>query len=204
MQLQFETGATNQASNNLVLSVLNDGAIYNDRLTQGYALLQGIIDKRFAFVDIVKNEANKQRYEFGSKFKSQEISEAVKIVQTETLDHCIEQLRDDMDKNRPIIASCRHWRDKVNGNSYFSVNLRFPCGDMYRQINTPMQYGYGSQWQYEVINFLSKHGFIPKLKQYSNGNFDYGLMSDYERDNVVIWLDEGYGLKRNMYQGSYL
>lgn len=202
MQTQFETGATNSATNNLVLSVLNDGQVYHDRLHCGFAILQGA-NHRITFKDIVTDEANKQRREFGSKFKPQEITEAVKLIKKDTIEHCIEIIRDNA--NGCIRASCRRWFDKVNGNSYFSVWLTIPQNDSSnRHIAIPFQYGYGSQWQYEVISLLAKYGFIPPLKKYENGNTDYGYLSDYERNGIVHWNDEGYGLKRDMYDGIYL
>lgn len=206
MKTQFETGATNPATNNLVLSVLNDGQVYQDRLHCGFAMLQGA-NHSMTFKDIVTEEANKQRKEFGSKFKPQEITKAVKLVQSCTIEHCIELIKDKT--NGVISASCRRWFDKVNGNSYFSVKITFPNIDdkgniTFNLIAIPFQYGYGNQWQYEVINLLAKYGFIPPLKKYENGNTDYGYLSDYERNGIVHWNDEGYGLKRNMYDGIYL
>lgn len=206
MQTQFETGATNHATNELVLGVLNDGQVYQDRLHCGFAMLQGA-NHRMTFKDIATDEANKQRKEFGSKFKPQEITEAVKLIQKDTIEHCIEIIRDNA--RGCIRASCRRWFDKVNGNSYFSVRIMFPNidnkGDVtFKWITIPMQYGYGSQWQYEVINLLAKYGFIPPLKKYENGNTDYGYLSDYEQNGIVHWNDEGYGLKRSMYDGIYL
>lgn len=206
MNTQFETGATNSATNNLVLSVLNDGQVYQDRLHCGFAMLQGT-NHRMTFKDIVTAEANKQRREFGSKFKPQEITEAVKLVKADTIEHCIELIKDNT--NGVISASCRRWFDKANGNSYFSVKITFPNIDdkgnvTFKWIAIPFQYGYGSQWQYEVINLLVKYGFIPPLKKYENGNTDYGYLSDYEQKGIVYWKDEGYGFKRDMYDGIYL
>lgn len=202
MQTQFETGATNSATNNLVLSVLNNGQVYQDRLHCGFAMLQGA-NHRITFKDIVTDEANKQHREFGSKFKPQEITEAVKLVKADTILHCIEIMRDNA--KGCIRASCRRWFDKINGNSYFSVWLTIPQNDSSnRYIGIPMQYGYSSQWQYEVINLLAKYDFIPPLKKYENGNTDYGYLSDYEKNGIVYWKDEGYGLKRDIYDGIYL
>jgi len=80
----YETGATSLQSNNLVLSVLNDGSIYDDRKHAGFAMIQGS-HHSLSFGDIVKAEVNKQRACFGSKFKPQHISEAIKLVQTQTM-----------------------------------------------------------------------------------------------------------------------
>lgn len=198
-QVTFETGATNAASNNLVLSVLNDGQVYDDRLHCGLAMLQGS-SHRLTFKDIVTNEANNQRQQ-GCKFKPQEITEAVKIIQKETIKDCLELIRDESTIEKDIIANCRRWFDKTNGNSYFSVNIQIPMNNgRYRQINIPMQYGYGNHWQYEVINLLEKVGIIPKIPYYENGNKNYGYMSEYP----INWIDFGYMLKRNMFDGMYL
>src|SRR5574343_247350 len=112
-QIIFETGATNAASNNLVLSVLNDGQVYDDRLHCGFAMLQGS-NHRLTFKDIVTNEATKQRQQ-GCKFKPQEITEAVKIIQKETIGDCLEVIRDAHCKGKDIIVNCRRWFDKANG-----------------------------------------------------------------------------------------
>lgn len=201
----FETGATSAAANNLVLSVLNNGDVYKYRLHCGFDMLQGS-SHRVSFKDIVTYEANKQRKQ-GSKFKPQEITEATKLIQADTILHCIELIKDNT--NGVISASCRRWFDKVNGNSYFSVRIKFPNIDnkgnvTFKWITIPFQYGYGDQWKYEVINLLAKYSFIPPLKKYDNGNTAYGYLSDYERNGIVHWNDEGYGLKRNMYDGIYL
>lgn len=201
----FETGANSVAANNLVLSVLNNGQVYQDRLHCGFAMLQGS-SHRISFKDIVTDEANKLRKQ-GYKFKAADISNAVKIVQADTILHCIELIKDNT--NGVISASCRRWFDKANGNSYFSVRITFPNIDdkgnvVFKWITIPFQYGYGSHWQYEVINLLAKYSFIPPLKKYENGNTAYGYLSDYERNGIIAWNDEGYGLKRDMYDGIYL
>lgn len=67
--------ATTAAANSIMLSVLNDGTIYKDRMHCGFAMLQGS-SHRMPFRDLANNEAIKQRREFGSKFRAAEISEA--------------------------------------------------------------------------------------------------------------------------------
>lgn len=198
---KFESGATNAASNNLVLSVLNDGTVYDERIHAAKRMLQGKGPIR-SFRDITASEANNQRQHFGDKFKPQEITEAAKIIQKESINDALELIRDKYEaEGKPTItAYCRRWFDKVNGNSYFSVNIII-AGNA---INIPMQYGYGSQWQYEVINLLEKYGFIPKIPYYENGNKNYGCMSDYEREGIIHWEYQGYMLKKQMFDGLYL
>ncbi len=199
---QFETVACPAASNNLVLSVLNDGLVYDERIHSAKRMLQGKHPIR-SFREIANAEAQKQRQHFGAKFKPQEITEAAKIIQKESINDALELIQDKYEaEGKPTIAAyCRRWFDKVNGNSYFSVNIIIIAGNA---INIPMQYGYGSQWQYEVINLLEKYGFIPKIPYYENGNKNYGCMSDYEREGIIHWEDQGYMLKKQMFDGLYL
>lgn len=205
----FETGANSHQANNLILSVLNDGQVYRDRLHCGFAMLQGS-NHRVSIKDLVTDEANKQRKE-GCTFPAKSISEAVKLITAETINDCLELIRDEYINTRSIDCVCRRWFDKSVGNSYFSVNIQIPCKSennpnevVYRQVNIPFQYGYSSQWQYEVINLLVKIGILPALPVYENGNKDYGYMSDYERKGVVIWHDNGYMNKRDMFEGLYI
>lgn len=198
---QFESGATNAASNNLVLSVMNDSSVYDERIHAAKRLLQGLTPI-YSFRDIAVSEANNQRYYFKAKFKPQEITEAAKIIQKKSINDALELIRDKYEEEgkTTIAAYCRRWFDKVNGNSYFSVNLII-AGNA---INIPMQYGYRGHWQYEVINLLEKYGFIPKIPYYENGNKNYGCMSDYEREGIIHWEDQGYMLKKQMFDGLYL
>lgn len=200
-QSKFETGATTAASNNLVLSVLNDGSMYETCKHIGFAMLQGSSHRGMTFRDLAQQEAEKQ----GGKFKASDITEAGKLIKQDTIEHCLDLILDEWNNtSHPIKAYCRRWFDKANGNSYFSVQLQFPTLGGNKRINIPMQYGYGNQWEYAVIDLLEKHRFIPNLPRYENGNKDYGYMSDYERNNLLAWIDEGYGLKRNLYRGIYL
>ena len=84
----FETGATTHGANNLILSVLNDGDIYEVRTHCGFAMLQGI-SPSFGFSELVKNEVMKQRAT-GSKFNARDIKEARELIIKDTLKHCLE------------------------------------------------------------------------------------------------------------------
>lgn len=197
---QFESGATTAQANNLVLSVLNDGSTYDDRKHCAFAMMQGS-SHRVSFADLVKAEANKQHREFGSKFKPVHISEAIKLVQADTIQHCMEIIAEIYNPGRDIIASCRRWFDKVNGNSYYSVNIQIPSSDRaWRQVNIPCSYGYGNQWEYDCADLLEKIGVLPEFPKYENGCTDYRKWSDMK----IMFKDEGYGLKRNLYTGMYL
>lgn len=203
MKTQFETGATSAQANNLILSILNDGQIYDNRLNCGFAILQGshhIVDIR----ELVQNEAKKQRLQ-GCTFPASSIKESVTIITKDTLDDCLDIIRNDYSHDKVIIATCRRWLDKIYGNSYFSVNLQIPLEHgMYRQVNIPMQYGHGSNWQYSAIDLLVKIGILPKVKEYDNGNKDYGFMSDYEVKGIIQWVDQGYMKKNQMFNGVWI
>jgi len=55
------------------------------------------------------------------------------------------------------IATTKEWRDKVNGNSYFSTNIEDVEQD--RNYILPFQYGYGTQSEYETKQVLKSLGF---------------------------------------------
>jgi len=201
-ELKFETGASSAASNNLVLSILKDEKTYKKALTTGFDLLGGEVPV-ISFRDITSAEAQKQREKFKLKFKAAEISEAASLIKRDIIADCLEHIKKNLDGI--IHVKCKRWFDKVNGSSYFSVRTILPQKeDTIKYINIPLAYGYGSHWQYEVINFLARYGFIPELKKYENGNIDYGCMSDYQKNGILFWDDQGYGLKRDMYTGIYL
>jgi hypothetical protein len=55
------------------------------------------------------------------------------------------------------IATTKEWRDKVNGNSYFSTNIEDVEQD--RTYILPFQYGYGTQSEYKTKEVLKSLGF---------------------------------------------
>lgn len=184
----FETGATTEGANNLVLSVLNDGAVYEDRKHCGFAMLQGA-SHRMTFKDIAHAEAAKQRAQ-GCKFKPQEITEAAKLVQVETVKHCLEIIRDEWDGEN-IHCYGRKWFDKVNGNTYFSARIVIPTVAGSRWVAAPFQYGYGDQWQWECRAILERMGFSDMAKGYGS-------------EKPLVFTFEGERLKREMYDGLYI
>ena len=60
-----------------------------------------------------------------------------------------------------FIATTKQWRDKVNGNSYFSSVVEDLEGNVVLKL--PFQYGYGSQSEYEIQKLLS--GKIDECKK---------------------------------------
>jgi len=184
----FETGATTHQANNLILSVMNNGDVYQDRLHCGFALLQGATH-RISFLDITRNEAQKQRKE-GSEFTAGHIKQASGIIQALTLEECKESYLNDWNGEH-IIVTGRKWFDKVNGNIYFSCWVQVPTEHGFKSFNIPMQYGYGEQWQFEAVKVLKTMGFF----------------ADDTRQRwelPIVFSDQGTMLKRCMFKGIYI
>jgi hypothetical protein len=139
-------------------------------------LLQGISPK-FGFSELINNEVLKQRAT-GSKFSARDIKQAREIIIKDTLKHCLDLIKDSH-QGGPIIATIRRWWDSINGNSYFSVNVKLGK----YALNLPFQYGYGSQPNSETETVLNLIGI-------SAANVDY--------------TDQGYKLKRDMFTGLYI
>ena len=59
------------------------------------------------------------------------------------------------------ISETKEWFDKINGNSYFSVQIEDIEKDVIYKL--PFQYGYGSQSEHEVKKFLGLKGFNSDL-----------------------------------------
>jgi len=184
----YDTGATSYQANDLILSVMNDGTVYQDRLHCGYALLQGS-NHRISFLDITRNEADKQRME-GSKFTAGHIKQAQGIIQALTLEECKESYLNDWNGEH-IIVTGRKWFDKVNGNTYFSCCVQVPTSSGFKSFNIPFQYGYGEQWQFEAVKVLKTMGFF--------------LDDSRPRWELpIVFSDQGTMLKRCMFKGVYI
>lgn len=155
--MTYETGAKTHGANNLVLSVMSDGAVYQDRKHIVYAYLQSASHRGMRMRDIVETEARKQRAR-GCRFSARDISEAASLVFAQTLRECIDTIVHEWDGN-PILARGLKWFDRINGNTYFSARMQIPNGRGWRIVDVPYQYGYGNQWQHECISVLRKMGF---------------------------------------------
>ena len=59
------------------------------------------------------------------------------------------------------ISITKEWFDKINGNSYFSVQIEDIEKDITYKL--PFQYGYGTQSECEVKDFLNLKGFNSDL-----------------------------------------
>ena len=187
----YETGATSHSANNLILSVENDGCYYKAIQANAFRILAGNNLMR-TFREIVTEEANKQRVEFGSKFKPQEIAEAACIIQQNALRSSLEDIRNSYDDSRNVFVIIRRWFDKANGNSYWAAKVSVPVEDaLYKQIAIPFQYGYDNHPFSQVINELSNIGIIQKDR--TKGYWDYNI--EFE--------DQGYMLKKQLWNKGF-
>ena len=188
----FETGATSSASNNLILSVMNDGNLYKSRINAAKWILEGNEPAK-SFREIANDEAKKQRQKFYAKFKPQEITEAGKIIQDLTIDSILEDMAVSYDPSKNIYAIVRRWFDKANGNSYFSCRVTVPLKEGKRiSFVIPFRYGSGSQPEYTIIAILFRLNILKEKKDYF---LEYNIILD----------DQGYMRKnQNWLTGLYL
>ena len=188
----FETGATSSASNNLILSVMNDGNLYQSRIGAAKRILEGKEPVK-SFREIANDEAKKQRQKFYAKFKPQEITEAGKIIQDLTISNILEDMTVSYDPSQNIYAIVRRWFDRANGNSYFSCRVTIPLEEGKRiSFVIPFQYGYGSQPESEIIETLFRLNILKEKK-------------DYFREYNITFDEQGYMRKnQNWLTGLYL
>lgn len=188
----FETGATSLAANNLILSVMNDGDKYQSRIDAAKRIIEGK-EPVESFREITNKEAKRQRAEFYLKFKPQEITEAGRIIQDHTISGILEDTASSYDHSQNIYAIIRRWWDKLNGNSYFSCRVTVPLdGGKRISFVIPLQYGYGSQPQSEIIETLLRLNVLKEKK-------------DYFREYNITLDDQGYMRKnQNWLTGLYL
>ena len=72
---------------------------------------------------------------------------------------------------KTIDIEAKEWRDKINGNSYFSSDVTLNYGmDSQETIKLPFQYGYGNQYYFSSLEEVKK--LFPKSnwvkKKYSS------------------------------------
>ena len=176
----FETGATTAGANDLVLTVMNDGAIYRDRCHIGYAMLQGASHRGMTFRGICDDAARGMRQRFGSRYRPAEITEAGRIVADQTIAHCLETIRDEYSGDA-ILCAVRRWFDSVNGNSYFSARIEIPTATGWHSIIVPFQYGYGSHWEHVCADTVRRIGI---------------------ENPAIRYVDSPYGRKRDLHVGG--
>ncbi len=60
------------------------------------------------------------------------------------------------------IVVAKEWRDKANGNSYFSAQIE--SVEDGSKTKLPFQYGYGDQYKYEALRELVKENLLEEKR----------------------------------------
>ena len=94
-----------------------------------------------------------------------------------------------MNSKIKFVANAVRWFDKVNGNTYHSVNIT-RVGDGEKIVH-PMTYGYGDAYRQSALNAMNIHAWLPE--KYNEENLYL-----YERENnyPIMW-NVTDGLKRD-------
>ena len=80
---------------------------------------------------------------------------------------------------KTIDVNAKEWFDKQNGNSYFAGIVTLNYGEKnQREYLMPMQYGYGSQYEYEAKKVLTEFNCI--------SGAELSPLSSFCRDNNII------------------
>jgi hypothetical protein len=103
-----------------------------------------------------------------------------------------------MENKIKFIANAVRWFDRVNGNTYHSVNItRVKDGKV---IYCPMTYGYGECYRQTALELMHQYNWLPT--RYINDSRDlpegYAPLFMYERENnYPIYWNVTDGLKRD-------
>ena len=79
------------------------------------------------------------------------------------------------------VIHAKEWRDKVNGNSYHSVNVLNTQNNL--MIASPFTYGYGSQFLQTAAEAMVKQGWLPEA--YKNKIVSYSGLSGNHIHNII-------------------
>ena len=88
---------------------------------------------------------------------------------------------------KTIDINAKEWRDKINGNSYFSSDVTLNYGmNTQETIKVPFQYGYGDHYIHQSLREIQK--LFPKSK-WSKENLlgKYQIQEEYKiiiRNNI--------------------
>ncbi len=88
---------------------------------------------------------------------------------------------------KTIDINAKEWRDKINGNSYFSSDVTLNYGMQNEEtIKLPFQYGYSDHYVYQSLREIQK--LFPKSKWFKE-NFlgKYQIQKEYKiiiRNNI--------------------
>lgn len=78
--------------------------------------------------------------------------------------------------------SGRRWFERVNGNTYHSVNVWIDGKHVYYN---PFEYGYGNHYRQTAKLWLKENGHLPGLEHYQNGASE-SLWRYCERNDIAL------------------
>lgn len=92
--------------------------------------------------------------------------------------------------NTKYIITAKQWRDKANGNSYFSCRIE-STNDRDLLVKLPMQYGYGDSARYEAVEYLQDNGLITKKISHPGAHSElpihYTMIENCLKRDVIAW-----------------
>ena len=105
---------------------------------------------------------------------------------------------------RTVHITGLEWRDKVNGNSYFaleiSLNLDASRGEPKTTIKIPLQYGYEDQYLYEANKIIRSQFRMSKwfkekwnihhAQSHYKFKLEYYKIKDCTKQRIKKWYDE--------------
>lgn len=144
----------------LVLSFMNDGSVYEARKDIAIQIIDGTIygkELHKFFYPMVRDYATNVLGNMGTKFTSSDCSQAAKQIFKDTIAHVIECMQCGVKSVHTVIVT---WRDDLYGNTYWSARVDIECDMGVMAINMPMSYGDASQAEWEVAQRLTELGFF--------------------------------------------
>ena len=82
------------------------------------------------------------------------------------------------------IAHSKKWRDKINGNTYFSVQITDLKNN--KTLKLPFQYGYGDHFKSKTLNELCKEDNTSKFSLYHDF-IKWIDQEDCKKKEVMEW-----------------
>jgi hypothetical protein len=96
---------------------------------------------------------------------------------------------------KTLDINARSWFDKVNGNSYFSVQIIIDYDlPTYKKYFLPFQYGYGEQYLWQTLKHLQEIGLV-------TDNIPH--IWKLRENGVIIRTNKINALKRELKEENY-
>jgi len=88
----------------------------------------------------------------------------------------------------------KHWRDKKNGNSYFSTDITLNFNQpSEKRLKHSFAYGYGDQYEFSSLELIKE--MFPRSKWFKS-NWNFNKWNLFEAYGIVV----NSSLKRNCFR----